>query len=524
VSSGKTTLAENLVDRFGVTLFKTRQFLKKRGAHIASERSALQEFGEKLDKRTKGTWVCEALLEAVSPLKEDIVVVLDAVRMIGQVNAIREAYGQRVFHVHLTASIEELRARYARRQSDEIKELSSYDAVQANRTERNVPRLAAIADVVVETDRCTVQDVLIRVASHLGLFGREYLRLVDVVVGGQYGSEGKGQISAYLAPEYDLLVRVGGPNAGHKVWEKPKPYSFHQLPSGTRRCEARLLIGAGAIINVDTVLKEISDCQVDHERLSIDPQAMVISPQDKKKEQRLVERIGSTGQGVGAATARRIMGRGDSSKVRLAKDISQLKAFIRSGREVLDQAFHHRQRVLLEGTQGAGLSLYHGHYPHVTSRDTTVAGCLAEAGISPNRVQRVVMVCRTYPIRVQNASKGTSGFMSRELEWEEIARRSGYAAELLREAERTTTTNKQRRVAEFDWDLLRTAASLNAPTDIALTFVDYLSKDNANAVRFERLTPQSIRFIEEVERVALAPVTLVATGFNLRSVIDRRMW
>src|SRR5438034_311932 len=196
VSTGKTTLAENLVSRFGATLLKTRQFLKKRGARVASERGALQKFGERLDKRTKGAWVCEDLMEAVKTLSEDAVVVLDSARILGQVNAIREAYGQRVFHVHLRAGIEELRIRYARRQSDEIKELSSYDAVQANETERKVPRLAPFADVVIDTDRCTAQDVLIRVASHLGLFGREYLRLVDVIVGGQYGSEGKGQIAA----------------------------------------------------------------------------------------------------------------------------------------------------------------------------------------------------------------------------------------------------------------------------------------------------------------------------------------
>src|SRR5207244_743366 len=139
----------------------------------------------------------------------------------------------------------EIERRYAERDSNEIKELASYAEVQRNKTERNVPKLAKVADVVILTDRCTIEDVLIRAASHLGLYGREYLRLVDVVVGGQYGSEGKGQIAGYLAPEYELLVRVGGPNAGHKVWERPKPYAFHQLPSGTRRCGAQLLIGAG---------------------------------------------------------------------------------------------------------------------------------------------------------------------------------------------------------------------------------------------------------------------------------------
>lgn len=524
VGAGKTTLADNLVRRFGATLLKTRDFLKSHAQHLQSDRGLLQDFGERLDKRTQGRWVCEDLIEALKPLDEGSVVILDAVRMLGQIRAVREAFGQLVFHVHLTADLDILRRRYAGRGPSDVHELASYEAVQANRTERNVPKLARVADVVIETDRCTPEDVWIRVASHLGFFGREYLRLVDVLVGGQFGSEGKGQVAAYLAPEYELLVRVGGPNAGHKVWGKPVPYAFHQLPSGTRRCEARLLIGAGAIINVETLLREIAECRVEHDRLSIDPQAMIISAADRRREVQMVNRIGSTGQGVGAATARRIMGRGHNPKPKLARDIPELKPFVRQGQQVLEDAFRRRWRVLLEGTQGTGLSLYHGYYPHVTSRDTTVAGCLAEAGISATRVQRVVMVCRTYPIRVQSPRQGTSGHMSQELGWEEIARRSGYTVEELRSAERTTTTNKQRRVAEFDWKLLRAAASLNAPTDIALTFVDYLSKENTYAMRFEQLTLDTIRFVEEVERVASTPVTLVSTGFNLKSVIDRRMW
>jgi hypothetical protein len=106
------------------------------------------------------------------------------------------------------------------------------------------------------------------------LYGREYLRLVDVVVGGQFGSEGKGQIAAFLSQEYDWLVRVGGPNAGHTVYFEPEPYTFHHLPSGANSSEAKLLIGPGAVLNVDKLLKEIADCKVSAERLRIDPQAI----------------------------------------------------------------------------------------------------------------------------------------------------------------------------------------------------------------------------------------------------------
>jgi adenylosuccinate synthase len=277
------------------------------------------------------------------------------------------------------------------------------------------------------------------------------------------------------------------------------------------------------VLSPKALMKEIADCQVDASRLSIDPQAMIITDADRRREANLVKKIGSTGQGVGQATARRIVGR-ESDGVTLARDVPDLRPFVRPACAVLDQAFSRGQRVLLEGTQGTGLSLYHGYYPYVTSRDTTVAGCLAEAGISPSRVRKVVMVCRTYPIRVGNPPQNHSGFMSQELTFREIAQRSGLSYSQLRKHEVGSVTGRKRRVAEFDWELLRRATSLNGPTDIALSFVDYLHKENADARRFEQLTPDTIHFIQEVERVTVAPVSLISTRFDFRGIIDRRSW
>jgi adenylosuccinate synthase len=478
-----------------------------------------------LDKRTKGEWVLSSLEKIIQRDEryEKGVVLVDAVRIESQIEAIRAAYGQSVLHVHLEAPHKVLENRFRKRSAKVIKESESYSKVQENETERQVVELKNIADVVIDTKRCSVDDVVTRVASRVGLYGRGYLRLVDVMVGGQYGSEGKGQIAAYLANEYDYLVRVGGPNAGHTVYLSPSPYVFHHLPSGTRsNPNARLVVGAGSVIYVPTICKEIAECAIDCERLSIDPQAMIITEKDRKAESRLRDNIGSTAQGVGMATARKIMGR--ASGVVLARDVKALKPFIRDTRRVLEEAFRQRQRVFLEGTQGTGLSLHHGHYPYVTSRDTTVAGCLAEAGISPSRVGKVLMVCRTYPIRVQSPAGNTSGPMSQELSWSEISRRSGIRTQELKSHEMTSTTHRQRRVCEFDWALLRKAATLNAPTDIALTFTDYLSVLNRNARRFDQLDTETILFVEEIEQVAAAPVSLISTRFHDRSIIDRRSW
>jgi len=114
--------------------------------------------------------------------------------------------------------------------------------------------------------------------------------------------------------------------------------------------------------------------------------------------------------------------------------------------------------------------------------------------------------------------------MSQPISWKEVARRSGIPYSELLRCERTSTTNRRRRVDEFDWALLRKAASLNAPTDIGLTFVDYLSLKNREARQFEQLEDETKAFIGEVERVAAAPVTLISTRFHHRSIIDRRAW
>lgn len=526
VSSGKTTLSEKLRSQFEFDVLKTksviRQLAQKRlRRELESDRRAMQLFGERLDRETGGKWVLEALTKLVRNPRQRVIV--DSVRILEQIRSIRQAYGFAVIHIHLTAPESVLGERYRKRKGTGFRELRSYSEVERNRTEARVNQLKDAADVVIDTARCTPADVLVRAATHLGLYARNYASVVDVIVGGQFGSEGKGHIASYLSREYEFLVRVGGPNAGHKVFITPDPYTHHQLPSGTLRSpDAKLILSPGCVLNADNLLKEVAECKVGADRLSIDPQAMVITKEDIRKEGGLVKGIGSTGQGVGFATSRRITQRG--AGVELAKDIRDLRPFIRETWAILENAFRDGQRVLVEGTQGAGLSLYHGKYPYVTSRDTGVAGCLSEAGIPPSRVRRVVMVCRTYPIRVESPKSSTSGPMGIEINWKTISKRSGIPLKQLQDTEKTSTTHRKRRVAEFDWELLRRASALNGPTDIALAFVDYLNRKNEDARRFEQLDAATINFIEELQRVAAAPVSLISTRFDFRSIVDRRAW
>ena len=131
---------------------------------------------------------------------------------------------------------------------------------------------------------------------------------------------------------------------------------------------------------------------------------MIIEQSDRDIEAQLLGEIASTKQGVGAATARKIIGRGTTppfgDAVNLATDHPDLKPYVGSVARELEDAYVDGARIMLEGTQGTGLSLHHAQYPHVTSRETTASGCLADAGIAPGRVRRVIMVTRTYPIRV----------------------------------------------------------------------------------------------------------------------------
>lgn len=543
VGSGKSTLAAGLRDHYGAELISTKQLLldtaAERGDTLEPERAAMQQYGTKLDVETGGAWVATAMSNHISrgAASEDLggddtptgLYVIDAVRIQEQLDVLHRALAMNVVHVHLHSSDETLAKRYTDRGAKSgLKELGSYADVAKDPTEQKVAALQDDADVAIDTERSNEADVLIRVAAALGLLPDADVRLVDILIGAQYGSEGKGNLAFFLAREYDLLVRVGGPNAGHKV-PLPSPYVHRQLPSGTQANErAHLLIGPGATIDPRVLFAEISDCGVDAARLSIDPQAMVIEPADLEAEQKLVTNIASTGKGGGSAASRRILGRSGEleTPVRLARDIAELAPFVRPARDILEAAYRNGHKVLVEGTQGTALSLFHGEYPHVTSRDTTTSGTLAEAGIGPRRLRRVILVARTYPIRVKNPDEegNTSGPMSQELEYEEITKRSGVPMEEMVRTETSSVSHRKRRIAEFDWVLLRRSVELNGATDIALTFADYIDVKNQDAQRYDQLTGETIRFIEEVEQVSGVPVSLITTRFDARSVIDRRRW
>lgn len=524
--TGKSTLAAALAQKFDAQQVGVEDLLRmalaRPGARAPTERQK-----QEIETQTNGRWVKEALARQLVALNPPYpLLVLDALDSIGQVSGLREL-GPRVLHIHLHAPDEVLWKRFDAAGGSTASH-RTFDARARRWTASLEEQLVKAADVVIDTERCSTADVFARVRARLEPNPVTAHGCVDILVGGQFGSEGKGNIAHYMAPEYDVLVRVGGPNAGHKVFRSnDKPYTFKQLPSGfLGNSNAMLVIGAGAVIGLETLRKEIGELQITPGRLIVDPQAMIIDPRDKQwEEENLAGAIGSTAQGIGMATARKIINRVPNTNVRLARDEPLLQRFVDDSIEYFAKCLSTGKKIMLEGTQGTLLSLHHGFYPHVTSRLTTAAACLAEAGLTQRHVRKVVMVCRTYPIRVGDSLTGnTSGYMGKELAFNNIADRSGVPLDEIKATEVGSVSGRTRRIAEFDWHLLRRSLLLNGPTDLALTFADYLGVENQRAFRYEQLTSETQRFIGELEQVSGLPVSLISTAFNERNIIDRRMW
>ena len=292
---------------------------------------------------------------------------------------------------------------------------------------------------------------------------------VTVVVGGQFGSEGKGKVAYWLADEQkaEYAVRVGGPNSAHTAVKYGNPRVLRQLPTAILTPNVVGVIPAGAYIDIKLLRDEMDMVGLDIDKLLIDAKAVVLdeSMRAEEREAGLIDAVASTGQGVGSALARRTM---RHKSVTFAGDRPDLRRFVRTDlHHILADALAKGKRVLVEGTQGFGLSVLHGgFYPYATSRDTTAAGALSEAGLSPRYVDCVALTLRAFPIRVS----GNSGPLPLETSWEEVSRESGANRDL---TEYATVTGRPRRVARFHEDVVRDAISVNRPDLLFLNHVDY---------------------------------------------------
>lgn len=341
-----------------------------------------------------------------------------------------------------------------------------------------------------------------------------------VVVGGQFGGEGKGKISAFITQQerIDICIRCGGPNSGHSfIAESGNTVLLRQLPTGYIRPQTRLLIPAGALIDLEVLRYELDMLRLDPRRVGVDRNAMIIEARDKDAEMglQLRERLSSTLCGVGSAVARRALRGADVRTASVAaREVPWLAELITNVSDEANSALDRGKKVLVEGTQGFGLSLYHSDsYPKATSRDTTAAGFLSEVGLSPLLVTEIVLVFRTFPIRVAGEQAGP---LKDEITWEILRAESGYPYPI---QEMTTVSKKLRRVGRFDWDLALRAAKTNRPTRIAINGLDNLCYEDRGIRRVEALSSRSKEFVEKLYARLGIPVACCGVGPRLDHIL-----
>jgi adenylosuccinate synthase len=331
-----------------------------------------------------------------------------------------------------------------------------------------------------------------------------------VLLGAQWGDEGKGKATDLLGDRVDYVVRYqGGNNAGHTVVIGDQKYALHLLPSGILSPNVIPVIGNGVVIDLAVLLTEIkvlNERGIDTSKLKISTNAHLITPYhrtiDKVSERFLGKaKIGTTGRGIGPAYADKINRIGirvqdlfDPSilkqKIEAAlhdKNQILIKVFNRKGITVeevlteylgyaeilkpyvvdtallLDQALKAGKNVLLEGSQGTLLDVDHGTYPFVTSSNPTAGGASTGSGIGPTKITRVIGILKAYTTRVGSGPFPTELFD----EDGDALRKIG--------GEVGVTTGRNRRCGWFDAPIARYAVRVNGLTDFFLTKLDVLT-------------------------------------------------
>jgi adenylosuccinate synthase len=331
-----------------------------------------------------------------------------------------------------------------------------------------------------------------------------------VLVGAQWGDEGKGKATDLLGGDVDYVVRYqGGNNAGHTVVIGDQKYALHLLPTGTLSPNVVPVIGNGMVVDPAVLLQEIDGLSargISCDRLLISANAHLIMPHhtalDKVTERYLGKaRIGTTGRGIGPAYGDKIARMGirvqdllDPGILRqklelvlreknqvLAKvynrrtiDVGRvvdeyvgyaerLRPYVADTTLVLNRALDQGKVVLLEGGQGNLLDIDHGTYPFVTSSSPTSGGACAGSGIAPTRISRVIGILKAYTTRV-GSGPFPSELLDEQGDW---LRKAG--------GEYGTTTGRNRRCGWFDAVIARSATRINGVTDFFLTKLDVLS-------------------------------------------------
>ena len=299
----------------------------------------------------------------------------------------------------------------------------------------------------------------------------------DVIIGGQWGDEGKGKLVDLLAKDYSAVVRFsGGNNAGHTVINEYGKFKLHLIPSGILHPKVTCVIGNGCVIDPNILIEEIknlkeSGVNISPENLIISDKAHIILSHHIEKDlaqenARADFKIGTTGRGIGPA----YMDKVGRSGVRMEslhqwpKWSAKLGKYIKSTEKILRDILNNGQNIMLEGAQGALLDIDHGSYPYVTSSNSTIGGALTGTGLIPADFRDILGVFKAYTTRV-----GEGPFPT------EINQLDKVGKHLVEKGkEFGTTTGRERRCGWFDIESAKHSIMINGFNKIAIMKLDVL--------------------------------------------------
>ena len=329
-----------------------------------------------------------------------------------------------------------------------------------------------------------------------------------IIVGGFFGDEGKGKVVAHIAQKDEpvIISRGGvGPNAGHTVQVGDHEYGVRMVPSGFIYPKAKLCIGSGVLVDPLILKQEVEMLGVKG-RVFVDKRCGIITEDHIARDKgstHLAKTIGSTGSGCGPANADRVMRVSPQ-----AKDVPELAEYLLDVPLALNDALKKGQTVLLEGTQGFGISLYFGTYPFVTSKDTSASQIAADNGVGPTKIDDVVVVFKAYPTRVGEGPFSTE--MSAE------------KSDAMGIQEFGTVTHRKRRIGGWDGEMARYSAMINGCTQAAITGIDRIDKACYGVTEYRQLTKKAKEFLDRAEADIGSPITLISTGPDISQIVDIR--
>ncbi|MEK7583290.1 MAG: adenylosuccinate synthetase [Patescibacteria group bacterium] len=379
--------------------------------------------------------------------------------------------------------------------------------------------------------------------------------MVKVIIGCQWGDEGKGKVVDLMSQDADVVVRVqGGANAGHTIVAGDQKFVLHLIPSGILNPKTVCVIGNGVVIDPDALSEELELLKklgVDVTgRLLISNRAHIVTvehkQQDQKNEQSASRKIGTTGRGIGPAYRDKVSRVGVRVVDFMKKD-HRFDAFIADTGAYLNQAIRDKKKIIMEGAQGALLDVDHGTYPYVTSSNTTAGGASTGSGIGPTKIDHVIGIAKAYTTRVGEGPLPT-----------ELPEAEGNA---LREKghEFGATTGRPRRCGWFDAVVVRYACDINGIDELVITKLDVLDylpvikicvgyKDQkyfpadidmlaaaepvyedlpgwqtstTSVRRFEDLPAAAQAYIQRMETLIGVPVKLISVGAERNQTIEK---